>query len=49
MYFVIAGNTNGVDVLHYRADNGRFADDVFQNACIAYNQTVDFCGVGAYF
>ena len=41
--------TKGVDVLHYRADNSRFMDDVFINACIAYNQTVDLCGVAAHF
>ena len=36
-------------ILHYRADNGRFADDGFLQACTAYNQTVDFCRVNAHF
>ena len=36
-------------IQHYRADNGRFADEGFLQACTAYNQTIDFCGVNAHF
>ena len=41
--------TYDVSIQHYRADNGRFTDEAFMNACTASNQTIDFCGVGAYF
>ena len=37
------------DILHYRADNGRFADDSFVQAYIASDQIIDFCGVNAHF
>lgn len=36
-------------ILRYRADNGRFADEGFIQACTACNQTIDFCGVNAHF
>ena len=40
--------THNVTIKHYRADNGRFADEDFLHACLACNQTVDYCGVGAH-
>ena len=36
-------------ILHYRADNGHFADEGFIQAHTAYNQTIDFCGVNDHF
>ena len=41
--------TFNVSVRHYRADNGRFAEEAFVNACTSSGQTIDFCGVGAHF
>ena len=38
-----------VVVSGYRADNGRFADAGFINACNASSQVIDFCGVNAHF
>jgi len=40
----LAGHT----VKAYRADNGRFADKGFHDACTERDQTIDFCGVGAH-
>lgn len=49
MGFEQAAATYDVKIRHYRADNDRFADDLFIQACIACEQTIDFCGVGAHF
>ena len=38
----------GVRVLHYHADNGRFAEKKFMQAVRDANQTITFCGVGAH-
>ena len=35
-------------VKHYQADNGRFADNAFLDACNDNNQTITYCGVGAH-
>ena len=39
---------HGVEVKHYHADNGRFADKAFMSAVEQANQTISFCGVGAH-
>ena len=41
-------HSHGVKILNYRADNGRFADDVFVKDCEAQHQGLTFCGVGAH-
>jgi hypothetical protein len=40
---------NGVQIKHYHADNGRFADNAFKQHCEANHQTLTFCGVNAHF
>ena len=40
---------HGVTVQHYHADNGRFADNMFINACEQQRQQLTFCGVNAHF
>jgi hypothetical protein len=44
----IAANC-GIKILHYHADNGRFADNKFRAAITQSNQTISFCGVNAHF
>ena len=39
---------NGVTARSFHADNGRYADKGFVDDCIAHNQTITFCGVGAH-
>ena len=39
----------GVIVKHYHADNGRFADNAFIEACNQAGQTISYCGVNAHF
>jgi hypothetical protein len=39
---------SGHTVKAYRADNGRFADKGFHNACTQRDQQLSFCGVGAH-
>ena len=41
-------NDGGVAIKAYRADNGRFADKVFQNAVQYSNQTITFFAVGGH-
>ena len=41
--------SNGVQIKHYHADNGRFVDKTFTNDVIANNQQVTYCGVNAHF
>ena len=41
-------DTYGVKVQAYRADNGRFADLGFMEACKDAHQEITFCGVGAH-
>jgi transposase InsO family protein len=40
--------TYGVNILHYHADNGRFADKAFRQAISEKGQTISFCGVNAH-
>ena len=40
---------HGVKILHYHADNGRFADNGFIQACKDNNQGITYCGVNAHF
>jgi hypothetical protein len=40
---------HGIDIQHYHADNGRFADNMFINACQQQRQQLTFCGVNAHF
>ena len=42
-------STHGVKVIHYHADNGRFADNAFLNDVRQQNQSVTYCGVNAHF
>ena len=39
----------GVKILHYHADNGRFADNAFINDCKTQGQGLSYCGVNAHF
>ena len=39
----------GVRVMHYHADNGRFADNDWLADIARSRQTITFCGVGAHF
>ena len=38
----------GVEVEHYHADNGRFADNAYRNHCLNKGQSLTFCGVNAH-
>lgn len=38
----------GVTILHYHADNGRFADNMFLKATADARQSISFCGVNAH-
>jgi hypothetical protein len=40
---------NGVQIKHYHADNGRFADNAFKQHCNSCHQTLTYCGVNAHF
>jgi len=40
---------SGVKILHYHADNGRFADNLFREHVANQGQTMTFCGVNAHF
>ena len=40
---------HGVKILHYHADNSRFADNGFIQACKDNNQGITYCGVNAHF
>ena len=39
----------GVKSIHYHADNGRFADNRFIQACKDNSQGLTYCGVNAHF
>ena len=41
--------THSVSILHYRADNGRFADEDFHTVCIASSEIIDFCAPRVHF
>ena len=38
----------GVQISHYHADNGVFADKLFRQECDINNQDLTFCGVYAH-
>jgi Reverse transcriptase (RNA-dependent DNA polymerase)/GAG-pre-integrase domain len=40
--------SNGVSILHYRADNGRFAENAWKDDVISKGQRLSFCGVSAH-
>ena len=40
--------SEGVRVVRYHADNGRFAEDSFISDIRAKNQGITFCGVGSH-
>ena len=40
---------HGVTIMHYHADNGRFADKEFMDTIANKRHTVSFCGVNAHF
>ena len=39
----------GVKILHYHADNGRFADNAFIVDCNTQRQSLSYCGINAHF
>ena len=39
----------GVHILHYHADNGRFANKGFIENCQLNNQCLTYCGINAHF
>ena len=41
--------SHGVQVIHYHADNGIFADNKWRKACADNSQRLTFCGVNAHF
>ena len=47
--FESSASQRGVKILHYHADNGRFADNSFIADCKAQRQGLSFCGVNAHF
>ena len=47
--FERAAEQRGVRILHYHADNGRFADNAFIADCNAQRQSLSYCGVNAHF
>ena len=47
--FERAAEQRRVKILHYHADNGRFADYVFIADCNAQRQSLSYCGVNAHF
>ena len=40
--------SNGVKVIHYHADNGRFVDNLFLEDIKLQNQRITYCGVNAH-
>jgi hypothetical protein len=46
--FKTFATTHGVDILHYHADIGRFADKAFHQAISEKGQTISFCGINAH-
>jgi hypothetical protein len=47
--FEAHAKTYGINVQQYHADNGRFQDTAFKNACKEQGQELSFCGVKAHF
>ena len=44
-----SADQRGVKIIHYHADNGRFADNAFIADCKAQRQGLSYCGVNAHF
>lgn len=42
-------SAHGVQIKHYHADNGRFADNLWLADIAQRGQTLSFCGVNAHF
>lgn len=40
--------TYGVNIIHYHADRGRFANKAFCQAISKKGQTISFCGINAH-
>ena len=47
--FESAAEQRGVKIVHYHANNGRFADNAFIMSCNAQRQSLSYCGVNAHF
>ena len=47
--FECSAEQHGVKILHYHANNGRFADNAFISDCNAQRQSLSYCGVNAHF
>ena len=47
--FVRFARNHGIQVRHYYADNGRFAENQFRETKRQKSQTLTFCGVNANF
>ena len=47
--FERSAEQRGVRIIHYDADNGRFADNAFIADCKAQRQGLSYCGVNAHF
>ena len=47
--FEVFAASHGVKIYHYHADNGRFAENLWIDACKQGGQTLSFCGVNAHF
>ncbi len=47
--FEAYASSHGVQIRHYHADNGRFAERLFLNHCELSGQQVTLCGVSAHF
>jgi hypothetical protein len=47
--FEAYARSHGVNVRHYLANNGRFAENAWLSHIKAAKQTITFCGVGAHF
>ena len=47
--FESSADQRGVKIIHYHADNGRFADNAFIADCKAQREGLSYCGVNAHF
>ena len=47
--FERSADQRGVKIIHYHADNGRFANNAFIADCKAQRQGLSYCGVNAHF
>ena len=47
--FESASEQCGVNIIHYHADNGRFANNAFIADCNTQRQSLSYCGVNAHF